>query len=258
MAQPFYGANTWEEAVEVYLQSENEPYAQAKNRVLMEVLGAAWPQDRWNSLEVLEIGAGGGFWTEVFVRQGADVTSIDLCQPILARNQHRHPEAKFVAADATTLKMRKDYDLIFAKDVIEHIRDDQAFLRNMRQHLKQTGLLVINTQNSWSLNCAVQATYHRLLRGDRSWCGWDPGHVRFYSKSSLHRKLKAAGFRAEKWFGAYYFPSRVFRDRMRLLLFDRKEFFWIESVGLNHVYPFSLLGWNLGVVAGKDRCASQG
>jgi len=111
------------------------------------------------------------FGLNFLLRGGARVTCIDTCEQILKGNAKLHPQAKFILADATTVKLDEKFNLIFAKDVIEHIQDDRQFLKNMNRHLQNKGL-IINTQNSWSLNYLVQGIYH-FLRGDKTWCGWD-------------------------------------------------------------------------------------
>lgn len=248
MKKAFYQAKNLDEAIKIYFQSENELYAQIKNKVMKEVFYSIYDKKLRNSLKVLEVGAGGGIWTEFFIKRGARVTCIDTCEQILKGNAKLHPQAKFILADATTVKLDEKFNLIFAKDVIEHIQDDRQFLKNMNRHLQNKGL-IINTQNSWSLNYLVQGIYH-FLRGDKTWCGWDPTHIRFYNVKSLKRKLEAEGFEPLKWFGSYYFPYRILADRLKMCI-NSKVFYFVELIGLYDKFPFRIIGWNIGVVARK-------
>ena len=141
MGKAFYDAETPEEAIEIYLKGDSDLYGRMKNKVIEGVLCSMIPS--WNSLKVLEVGAGGGAWTEFFITHGADVTCADLCKQILEGNAKLHPEANFILADATTVTLKKKFDLIFAKDIIEHIEDDLLFLENMNEHLRDGGLLLI-------------------------------------------------------------------------------------------------------------------
>jgi 2-polyprenyl-6-hydroxyphenyl methylase/3-demethylubiquinone-9 3-methyltransferase len=251
MEKSFYHANTPEEAMEIYLQNENELYARIKNNIIKKILGDLYNANSWSYLKVLEIGGGGGIWTNFFLEKGSDVTCVDISEQILKANEKSHPQARFVLADAATLKLDERFDLVFAKDVIEHIKDDERFLRNMDYHLKDSGLIVINTQNSWSLNYLIQGGYH-FLKGDKNWCGWDPTHVRFYNVKSLKRKLKNAGFKPIKWFGSYYFPYRIISGRLGINEAILRPFCFPELLGLYDKILFSIIGWGIGVCAGKN------
>jgi 2-polyprenyl-6-hydroxyphenyl methylase/3-demethylubiquinone-9 3-methyltransferase len=249
MVKSFYQAETPEEALEIYFKSKNEIYGRMKDRIMEKLLCDTYKADPWNSLKVLEVGAGGGTWTEFFLGKGASVTCVDTSEQILKGNAKLHPQANFILADATTVRLEDEFDLVFAKDVIEHIPKDEEFLRNMNRHLKNGGLMIINTQNSWSLNYLIQGGYHRL-KGDKNWCGWDPTHVRFYNFASLRRKLKAAGFKTTRWAGSYYFPYRILSGRLGI----KTGLKFFNGVELLHLYDkplFNITGWNIGVVAEK-------
>jgi len=250
MEKTFYQAKTPEEAIEIYFQGENELYAKIKNRVIEEMLEGIYNINAWHSLNILEVGAGGGIWTEFFLNKNTNVTSIDVNEQILKGNANLHPKAKFVLGNAATVKLNEKYDFIFAKDIIEHIEDDEKFLKNMNSHLEDGGLIMINTQNSWSLNFLIQGSYH-LLMGDKNWCGWDFTHLRFYNKKSLKRKLEKTGFRPIKWFGSYYFPYKIITGRLKIREMLLKPFCLLEFLGLYDNVPFNFLGWNIGVVAKK-------
>ena len=249
MEKAFYQADSPEEAIEIYLNSDDELYGRMKNRSMREILFEIHGKGLWNSENVLEVGAGGGQWTDFFVKRGANITCVDTCEQILEGNKKLHPKARFILSDATNLKLKQKYTLVFAKDVIEHIPDDKQFLRNMNEHIKNNGLMIINTQNSWSLNFLMQGGYN-FLKGNTNWCGWDQTHVRFYNVASLKRKLESTGFEPIKWFGSYYFPYRILADRLGIS-WDLKFFNLIELFNLYDKFPFSIIGWNIGVIARK-------
>jgi len=249
VSKSFYQADSPEEAIEIYVRQGDELYGRMKNRVIEAVLSEHFMQGSWESLKILEIGAGGGRWTDYFVRKNAGVTCVDICDQILEGNMRLHPQARFVLADATTVKVGDDFDFVFAKDVIEHIEDDEVFLENMGSHLKAGGTIMINTQNSCSLNYLIQGGYH-YLRANKKWCGWDPTHVRFYNMRLLRKKITAAGFKPIRWFGSYYFPYRILEDRL-CVRSDFKAFNIVELLKLFSIFPFSVTGWNIGVLAVK-------
>jgi len=155
-------------------------------------------------------------------------------------------------ADATTVKLKERFDLIFAKDVIEHIEEDTAFLKNMNEHLKKNGLLLINTQNSFSLNYLIEGGW-AFLRRNKNWGGWDSTHIRFYTPWILKEKLHIAGCKIIKRFGCYHFFFCFISRRLIGKVWENKIFHLLEILGLYDKLPFKVTGWGLGVLAKKVR-----
>ncbi|MBA7486413.1 Ubiquinone biosynthesis O-methyltransferase, mitochondrial [subsurface metagenome] len=248
MEDTFYEADTSEEAIRRYLKANDTLYDRIKNKTIENIMSSLI--DFIKGIRVLEVGAGGGIWTEFFIKQRANVTCVDLCEKILKGNASLHPQASFILGDATTMKLKEKFDLIFAKDIIEHIEEDIRFLKNMNEHLRENGLLLINTQNSFSLNYLIEGGW-AFLRGNKNWCGWDPTHVRFYTPWILKRKLHIAGFKVIKQFGCYHFPYRFISRKLIGKVRENKVFHLVEILGLYDKFPFSLTGWGLGLVAKK-------
>jgi len=246
----FYEADTPEEAVRRYLKANETLYDRIKNKVIKEVMYSSL--DCWKGIRVLEVGAGGGIWTDFFIKQGTELTCVDSFEQILKGNASLHPQANFILGDATTIKLKEKFHFIFAKDIIEHIEEDINFLRNMNKHLIEDGLLLINTQNSFSLNHLIEGGW-AFLRGNKKWCGWDPTHVRFYNTWILKQKLNSAGFKIIKQFGCYYFPYRFISSKLFGEVKENKIFHLVEISGLYDKFPFSFTGWNIGLLAIKVR-----
>jgi len=245
----FYDATSPEEALEIYLSGHDNLYGKTQIGTVKRALRHAYPSLK--GLRILEVGCAGGIWTEFFLEEGALVTCVDVSKNILEANRANHPEASFVLGDAATVQLKGTFDLVFAKDVIEHIAADEVFLRNMHHHLRPGGRIVIATQNALSVNFIIQGGYH-WLRGNRAWCGWDPTHVRFYTPRSLRRKLLATGFHPKQWFGSYYFPYRLLADHLGRF-WESSVFCSLERLGLSLLPPLNKCGWNIGVVAEKQR-----
>jgi len=202
-----------------------------------------------NGKTVADIGAGGGIWTRFWLNEGAKVSALDLRSPILEGNKMRNPEAEFIQGDAATIDLGKKFDIIFSKDLIEHMPDDKAFLRNMASHLKEEGYLAITTQNSFSLNYLIEGGCYFLL--GKNWCGWDPTHLRFYNFRSLRRKLDETGFTPIKFWSTYHFPYLFLSRALLRRVVEWKGFQLAELLRLNDKTPFSLTGWCIGVIAKK-------
>lgn len=243
-------ARSPKEAIDIHLRSLDELYEKVKINIIKKLLKDFCGEKFSNYFNVLDVGIGGGYWIDFFLRKGARVTGIDTNKLFIEGNREKYPTANFILADAVSIKLRDRFDLIFAKDVIEHIKHDEKFLKNMNSHLKENGLILIVTQNSWSLNYLIDKTINSLKR-NKDWCGWDPTHVRFYNKKSLERKLVKTSFKPIKWFSSYYFPYRKLYGR---IIFDErflKPFCLIETLGFYDKFPFNFLGWSIGVIAKK-------
>ncbi len=140
---------------------------------------------------VLEIGSGIGTFTAL-LREQEHVTATDIDEACLAELSSRFFRSKKVevarldiaeiSREQMTSLRQKDFDTIIGLNVLEHIMDDIAALKNLRLLLLRGRLLLI-----------VPAL--RVLYGveDRS-----VGHFRRYEKRELIEKLTGAGWRIEK------------------------------------------------------------
>jgi len=249
MQKTFYEEMDPEKALKGYLRAQDNLYDKYKAISIKKLLDGV----NLSGLEVLEVGCGGGLWTKFFAEGGAKVTAVDIQDNLIEAAKYYltreglERNCEFICSDATTVKLNKKVDLIFAKDVIEHIKEDDKFLKNMHAHLRQNGKMVIVTQNSLSLNHLIEWTTNRLIRGNKNWCGWDPTHVRFYKYWSLKNKLEKAGFTPLKYSGAYHIPYRfgiakLYERRFRL-------FHCLEVFGDR--FPLDRTGWSIGAICIK-------
>jgi hypothetical protein len=161
----------------------------------------------------------------------------------------------FKSGDASEMTSEKKFDLVFAKDILEHIHEDGKFLRRVVSHLDSQGFIFISTQNSFSLNYLVEKNYQHLIKGQKNWMGWDPAHVRFYNYRALKRLLQNKGMRPVKWVAMYHVPYRFFAIRPRILhIFESRigKLLHILELAAGGRFPINILGWNIAVLAKKE------
>jgi SAM-dependent methyltransferase len=149
-----------------------------RRRLVIGAVRRHCPQAR----SLLEVGTGTGFVLEG-VRAafpGLAVSGADALLASLARAARRLEGAALFQMDARRIPFRDEFDALLALDVIEHVEEDEAALREMLCALRPGGALVLTVpQHPW-LWSTVDA--------------WS-GHRRRYTRRLLLGRLGAAGFR---------------------------------------------------------------
>ncbi|WP_420148568.1 class I SAM-dependent methyltransferase [Spirosoma sp.] len=98
---------------------------------------------------VLEIGCGWGRGLELLTKAADHYTGIDKNQELIASLGKAYPDATFVAANIPPLKGLADntFDYIVTFQVIEHIENDDLFIKEAYRVLKPGGKLLLTTVN---------------------------------------------------------------------------------------------------------------
>lgn len=162
----------------------------ARREILFDYLTreAALPRDA----RILEIGCGTGHNLPMLARFGSiEAIEIDPVARGIASERLGKPVSAAPLPELPGIE-RGAYDLIAVLDVVEHIEDDVAALKAMRDCLKPGGKILITVpahQWMWSAHDVVNH------------------HHRRYSKASLGRAISAAGLGHN---GLRYFNSLLF------------------------------------------------
>lgn len=93
---------------------------------------------------LLDIGCGGGK-NILNLKQGFEVTGLDLSPVMLAQARALNPECDFVQADMRTAMIGQTFDAILMDDAISYMncrRDFEAAFRTAHAHLNPGGVLV--------------------------------------------------------------------------------------------------------------------
>lgn len=98
----------------------------------------------------LDIGCGAGLLCEPLARLGAAVTGVDAAaKNVAAASAHAEGvglDIRYMAGEVAGLDIGT-FDLVTSVEVIEHVADKAAFLRDVAARLAPDGLLVMSTPN---------------------------------------------------------------------------------------------------------------
>jgi ubiquinone/menaquinone biosynthesis C-methylase UbiE len=161
-----------------------EPWEWERRRALL--LGEVRPGER-----VLDLGCGAGRFVAALREAGAEPVGIELAEAALERARVNAPGADLrrVADDGSLPLEHASVDLVWCSEVLEHVPDTVALLTEARRVLEPGGRLLVTVPDHGRLRRTLIA----LLGYEAH---YDPlgQHVRFYTRRSLSRALRATGF----------------------------------------------------------------
>ncbi|EGV17443.1 methyltransferase domain-containing protein [Thiocapsa marina] len=165
--------------------------------------------EKWASGRFLEVGAGIGLMTRLFLDRGYWGCCYDLdlnSRQYLRRNLGSYGdrieviENFAVDEDADPL-----FEYLFAFEVLEHIADDYQSLSSWSRRLRPGGILMVS----------VPAHKHKFGQSDER-----VGHIKRYERADLLDLLSGAGYRVERIVN-YGFPLTELSRRLSNCLFER-------------------------------------
>lgn len=117
----------------------------------MEYILSNINKDSLKSLDILDLGCGGGLTCEPLARLGANVTGIDFVkQNIQIAKQHslnNNLNINYINQDLDKIKFEYKYDVVLLLEVIEHLDNWQSLITKVSKILKPKGRLIISTIN---------------------------------------------------------------------------------------------------------------
>ena len=155
----------------------------------------------------LDVGCGAGLLTEPLARLGAKVTGIDASPEVIGV-AHGHAaaiglEIDYRVGDVQTLE--REFDLVTAMEVIEHVADPQLFVKALAKRLARDGLLVMSTPNATSWSRVMMITLgERLGRIPRGTHDFD----KFIGPERMKALLADAGLKCLDVEGIAWSPTR--------------------------------------------------
>lgn len=137
-----------------------------------------WPS---SPRRILDVGCGDGFFLQVLAGRGIVADGLDGSAQAIATARERvgHLGGRIECCFIEDFEPEEPYDLLLCGEVLEHIEDDRAFLRQMHR-LGAPGARLILTV---PLDMALWS------KADE-----EAGHFRRYTREELFEKMEAAGF----------------------------------------------------------------
>jgi 2-polyprenyl-3-methyl-5-hydroxy-6-metoxy-1,4-benzoquinol methylase len=207
---------TWEAAHEL-----GSPIYSFRRSLILKLL----PKEG-ESLYFLDVGCGTGDYARALLERGRIVDAIDISESAVQEAVKRVPErlrSRFHArvGDFSQLGQRARYNGIICSEVLEHVQDDEALLRQLHTLLLPRGSLILSVPADPAL-----------------WSQDDDfsGHVRRYTREELVSKLTKAGLTVESLW-SYGFPIlRIYTwIKTKLLHGDTAKVVSSHSQGLGKV-----------------------
>ena len=139
------------------------------NPIHQRLLKAYYLAQPYINGNVLEIGCGEGRGLDLLAPASDQYTALDKIQEIIDHLQLTYPKIHFIQGSIPPMSMLEDdqFDVVISFQVIEHIKDDKAYLEEIHRVLKPDGKAIITTPN-------IKKTLSR-----------NPWHIREYTAEQL-------------------------------------------------------------------------
>lgn len=148
-------------------------------------------------LKLLDIGCGSGFALEKITRTRSDldVYGVDIAPHLIEYAREHRPHIKFQVAEGEGLPFPDaEFQAVTSLDVLEHLVDLDAGLREARRVLAPDGTLIVLVALETNPLFRLVWWLWSHLKGRI----WHEAHLRVFTQASLREAVERAGFRVEK------------------------------------------------------------
>jgi 2-polyprenyl-3-methyl-5-hydroxy-6-metoxy-1,4-benzoquinol methylase len=142
---------------------------------------------------ILDLGCSGGLLSERMRALGHHLTSVDVVElPEVHGRVDRFIRADLDQGLPSEVRELAPFDIAVCADVLEHVREPEQLLKQIREVLTPRGTLIASVPNFghwYSRTRTALGLFDYDQRGIL-----DQGHVRFFTRRSFLRRLDDAGF----------------------------------------------------------------
>lgn len=206
----YFGDGFDPEMLDLLSKIEREHFwHKGRREIIHEMIKQYGKKTAKNNLTMLELGCGNGNIVQYLKKKAINIEGADISLAGL-KSCKKEADIPLYQVDILRTPFCSDsYDIVGLFDIIEHLDDDVAALKEAYRICKKNGIVIIT-----------------VPANSLPWSYFDDisGHKRRYSKDDLISKIKETGFRIEKISFFMFFLSSF------LLIFRQFNFFG----GKNH------------------------
>jgi SAM-dependent methyltransferase len=153
-----------------------------------------WLAPRCAGLEVLEAGCGEGYGADVIAGVARRVIALDYDESAVAHVRARYPRVQVTHGNLAELPLAdSSVDAVVNFQVIEHLWDQDQFIRECARVLRPSGLLMVSTPNRITFSPGRDTPIN-------------PFHTRELNADELTQLLAGAGFAIDGMYGVFHGP----------------------------------------------------
>jgi 2-polyprenyl-3-methyl-5-hydroxy-6-metoxy-1,4-benzoquinol methylase len=208
-------------------------------RLICKLIKAKFPQAK----TVLDVGSSTGHFLEVAGDEGFSVTGLEPSVQLANNTRLRgYNVINGFFPSAESLSALK-YDIIIFNDSFEHIPNLQEVLQGIKNHLKSTGIVIVNLPTSdgvifktaFLLNkIGIRAPFNRLWQK-----GFASPHLHYFNKRNLKMLFENNGFMMQYSSSLYYYNIKGLWERISCKsTFLFSVFTWLFMVLLYPLFAF--------------------
>ena len=158
-------------------------------RGMFEYVNRYYPIKKGRGKKLLEFGCATGAAANLLADYGFNVHSTDISRFAVNKARKHYPDISFNVHDMQNLFTKeKDFDVVVALDVIEHLEKPEQAIKNTYKILKKDGYVIITTPND----------YKHMSN--------DPTHINVKRPNQWKKILKTAGFKNIKIMQVTFIP----------------------------------------------------
>lgn len=165
-------------------ETEYRREEEEKGRTIYDWIGRNTDLEKVN--RVLDIGCGVGGVLGYFRTNGHAVYGCDFVPDYIEHARRKVPQGDFRVGGLEQFRDDETFDLVILSDVVEHLRDPLALLRDMRRVLHPGSLVFVNVPGVFGIsNFRFRCSFRYFTKIEHTWC---------HTRQSLVLLMQMAGY----------------------------------------------------------------